>query len=125
MEELTQDMEEEIQNYIDKFEEEFNLKVEDEMGPKILIDLFNNYVEENSSPSKKYYYILNEMGNKKTELEKTLSKEQQILFEKFYYLFQELEEQRTIQFFVYGFCMGNNLKKEVNNILNIDEKHEN
>ena len=54
MEELTRDMEEEIQNYIDKFEEEFNLKVKDEMGPKILIDLFNNYVEENSSPSKKY-----------------------------------------------------------------------
>ena len=112
MEELTRDMEEEIQSYIDKFEEEFNLKVEDEMEPKILIDLFNNYVEENSSPSKKYYYILNEMGNKKMELEKTFSYEQRILFEKFYYLFQELEEQRVIQLFIYGFCMGNKLSKD-------------
>jgi len=122
MEESTHDIEE-IQNYIDKFEEEFNLKVGEETEPKMLIDLFNHYVEENASPSRKYYYILNEMGNKKTEMEETLSMEQRILFEKFYYLFQELEEQRAIQFFVYGFCMGNNLKKEVNNILNNNEKH--
>ena len=52
-----------------------------------------------------------------TQLEKELLKtfttdEQRLLFEKYNWAFQELEQQRVEQFFVYGFCMGNNLNIE-------------
>ena len=124
MEELTEDMELEMEEYIEKFEKEFEQTVSEEVEPKLLLTLFREYVEQNSSPSKKYFMLLKELGKIEKELLKTFTDEQRLLFEKYSWAFQELEQQRVEQFFVYGFCMGNNLKKEVNNILNIDQKHE-
>ena len=125
MEELTEEMELEMKNYIEKFEKEFEQKVSEEVEPKLLLTLFREYIEQNSSPSKKYFMLLKELGKLEKELLKTFTNEQRLLFEKYSWAFQELEQQRVEQFFVYGFCMGNNLKKEVNNILNIYQKHEN
>lgn len=126
MKELTEDMELEMENYIEKFEKEFEQAVSEKVEPKLLLTLFREYFEQNSSPSKKYFMLLKELGNIEKDLLKTFTTdEQRLLFEKYSWAFQELEQQRVEQFFVYGFCMGNNLKKEVNNILNIDQKHEN
>ena len=126
MKELTEEMELEMENYIEKFEKEMEQTVSKEVEPKLLLTLFREYVEQNSSPSKKYFILLKELGNIEKDLLKTFtSDEQRLLFEKYNWAFQELEQQRVEQFFVYGFCMGNNLNKEVNNILNIDQKHKN
>ena len=125
MEELTEEMEKEMEEYIEKFEKEFEQAVSEKVEPQLLLILFREYVEQNSSPSKKYFMLLKELGKIEKELLKTFTDEQRLLFEKYNWAFQELEQQRVEQFFVYGFCMGNNLNKEVNNILNIDQKHEN
>lgn len=126
MKELTEDMELEMENYIEKFEKEFEQDVSEEIEPKLLLTLFREYVEQNSNPSKKYFMLLKELGNIEKDLLKTFTTdEQRLVFEKYSWAFQELEQQRVEQFFVYGFSMGNNLKKETNNILNNNQKHEN
>ena len=123
MEELTEEKEKEMEEYIEKFEKEFEQTVSEEVEPKLLLTLFREYVEQNSSPSKKYFMLLKELGKIEKELLKIFTDEQRLLFEKYSWAFQELEQQRVEQFFVYGFCMGNNLKKEVDNVLNNNQKH--
>lgn len=118
MEELTQEMELEMDKYIKKLEEDLELTIINKPESKLLLELFRD-TEEKSKPSEKYFQILlNEFSERKKELLETFTDEQRLLFEKYNCSFQELEEQRTEQFFVYGFCMGNKLNEEVNNILN-------
>lgn len=119
---LKEETEQNIQEYIDKFEEDFEMVLDDKIKPIMLIDLFNNYIEENSHPSKKYYYILNEMDKMKTMLLKTLSDEQKELFEKTFFLQQKLEYEQVLQFWVYGICTGNTIFNEIQNIIKDNER---
>ncbi len=88
MEELTEEMEKEMEEYIEKFEKEFEQTVSEEVEPKLLLTLFREYVEQNSSPSKKYFMLLKELGNIEKELIKTFTTdEQRVLFEKYSWAF--------------------------------------
>lgn len=111
---LTEEMEKEIEDYMDKFEEDLALIVNNKPEPKLLLELFRD-IEEKSRPSEKYFYILREMANRKKDLLDTFSKEQRILFEKYIFLKNELEEQLMEQFWTYGYCFGTEISCEVIN----------
>ena len=119
MKELMEDMdglEKEIDKFIQKFEEDLELSVENKLNTKLLERLYNNYLEEHSKPSEKYYYISREEASKEKELLKNLTKEQKLMLEKVLYLKEKIGEERELQSFIYGFCIGNRLKNDIDTI---------
>lgn len=97
MEGLNEEQEKQIDMYINKFEEEFEIKVKNKINKKLLITLFHEYIEENSKPSKEYYFILNKISEMEKQLSEILNAKQKVMLAELNFLQQRLEDELIMQ----------------------------
>ena len=117
MKDLEQDLENDLQEYIDQFEEDFELDVNDKINTPLLNTIFREYIDQSSTPNKRYYYILNKRSKVEEKLLKTLNSRQKRLFEKYSFLEERIKDERVEQAFIYGFSLSTEFRYETKNIL--------
>lgn len=110
---LNKDNEAKLEEYISKFEESFELDLEQKRKERpILVDLFENYALTKYKPSKLYKTILSNLVKLEDEIENTYGKEEKLIFNKWIFLQDRLHSDELLQMFVYGYCFCYEMQEE-------------
>ena len=121
MDYLNEKLENDFEKYIEKFEKEFELKTKDNLDKKLLVLLYREYIEPNSIPSKEYYFILNKISEVQKQLADILTEKQKKVMQKYIFLQERLLDECNLQTFIYGYCLGNEMKEETKNYISFSD----
>ena len=93
-----------------QFNKEFGSKIEiSNKNIPLLLNMFNEYIEQNFKTSDLYNEILGRIVELEEQLKETLTDEQQDLFDKWDIYKDELNQYTSEKSFIYGYCLDKEL----------------
>lgn len=105
-----------IKNYLEGFDEEFETHTKERIKETpLLINLFNNFVQQIYRPSKLYKLVIKTKNNIYEEMEKTFKEEQKQLLEQWKFCEDRILDDMLEQSFIYGYSMSCQLREEAIN----------
>ncbi len=111
--EIKEKQEKLVKDYLEGFDEEFETHIKERIKETpILINLFNNYIQQIYKPSKIYKLAIKLKNNIYEEMEKTYTKEQKQLLEQWQYCEDRILDDVTEQAFIYGYAMSCQIRDE-------------
>ena len=115
-----------VRNYLEGFYKEFKIyKKEITKEIPLLINLYEEFLQEVYNPSDRYKLALKIINEINENIEKTFSEEQQELMKQFKECQDIMIDDMVQEAFVYGYAMASELKKEVINrysVADVDKK---
>lgn len=115
-----------VRNYLEGFYKEFKIyKKEITKEIPLLINLYEEFLQEVYNPSDRYKLALKIINEINEDIEKTFSEEQQELMKQFKECQDIMIDDMVQEAFVYGYAMASELKKEVINrysVADVDKK---
>lgn len=115
-----------VRNYLEGFYKEFKIyKKEITKEIPLLINLYEEFLQEVYNPSDRYKLALKIINEINENIEKTFSEEQQELMKQFKECQDIMIDDMVQEAFVYGYAMASELKEEVINkygVAGVDKK---
>ncbi len=115
-----------VRNYLEGFYKEFKIyKKEITKEIPLLINLYEEFLQEVYNPSDRYKLALKIINEINEDIEKTFSEEQQELMKQFKECQDIMIDDMVQEAFVYGYAMASELKEEVINryrVADVDKK---
>ncbi|MFR8233219.1 MAG: DUF6809 family protein [Clostridia bacterium] len=115
-----------VRNYLEGFYKEFKIyKKEITKEIPLLINLYEEFLQEVYNPSDRYKLALKIINEINENIEKTFSEEQQELMKQFKECQDIMIDDMVQEAFVYGYAMASELKEEVINkysVADVDKK---
>lgn len=103
-----------VRNYLEGFYKEFKIyKKETTKEIPLLINLYEEFLQEVYNPSDRYKIALKIINEINEDIEKTFSEEQQELMKQFKECQDIMIDDMVQEAFVYGYAMASELKEEV------------
>lgn len=103
-----------VRNYLEGFYKEFKIyKKETTKEIPLLINLYEEFLQEVYNPSDRYKIALKIINEINEDIEKTFSEEQQELMKQFKECQDIMIDDMMQEAFVYGYAMASELKEEV------------
>ena len=108
-----EEMEERFENYIQAFNEKFEINEEERLKKAaLLINLYRNVVQSIYVPSKRYNLSMEMLDKINKDLNKTLTIEQKYLLKQKKYFYDIITDDVIEQAFVLGYSICDELKSE-------------
>lgn len=102
-----------IKNYLEGFDEEFETQTKERIKETpLLINLFNNFVQQIYRPSKLYKLAIKTKNNIYEEMQKTFTEEQKQLLEQWKFCEDRILDDMIEQAFIYGYAMNSQMNDE-------------
>lgn len=115
-----------VRNYLEGFYKEFKIyKKEITKEIPLLINLYEEFLQEVYNPSDRYKLALKIINEINEDIEKTFSEEQQELMKQFKECQDIMIDDMVQEAFVYGYAMASELKEEIINrygVAGVDKK---
>lgn len=102
-----------FKDYFEGFDEQFETHtVERITETPLLLNVFNEFIQEVYQPSQIYNLALKLRNQIKEEMEKTFTKEQLELIEEYQFYEDRMSDDMIEQAFIYGYAMNDELRYE-------------
>ena len=109
-----------VQEYIKIFNEKFKTLDTNKVNTNILESIFRDFVDQVYKPTKKYQFILDKIVEVEKELKLNLNARQKELLEIYEFLQFHMIDESSLQSFLFGYTLANELKIEAKNYNNND-----
>lgn len=111
--EIESKRENKIKDYLEGFDEEFETNIKERIKETpLLINLFNDFVQQIYKPSKLYKLAIKTQNDIYEEMKKTFTEEQKQLLEQMKYCQDIILNDMLEQSFIYGYSMSCQLREE-------------
>lgn len=115
-----------VKDYLEGFDKEFETYTQEKIKEiPLLINLYQEFLQEVYQPSKRYLLALKIKNEINEDIEKTFTEEQQELMKQFKECQDIILNDMTEEAFVYGYCMATELREEAikrYGAVNVDRK---
>ena len=113
-----------VQEYIKIFNEKFKTLDTNKVNTNVLESIFRNFVDQIYKPTVKYQFLLDKIVEVEKELKLNLNARQKELCEIYEFLQFEIIDDISLQSFIFGYTLANELKIETQNYNNSDVKQQ-
>lgn len=102
-----------VKDYLEGFDKEFETYTKEKIKEiPLLINLYQEFLQEVYHPSKRYLLALKIKKEINEDIEKTFTEEQQELMKQFKECQDIILNDMTEESFIYGYCMASELREE-------------
>lgn len=106
-------MEIKFKKYLENFDEQFETYTAERMTETpLLVNVFNEFIQENYKTSQIYNLALKLRNQIKDEMKKTFTEEQLNLLEQYQFYEDRMSDDMIEQAFIYGYAMNDELRYE-------------
>ncbi len=107
-----------VEKYITTFNNYFQKEQEKDPNINILESIFTNFISLAYKVTNTHLFLSNELVEAENGLKETFTEEQKRIFEIYDYIQTEYSTDYALKGFVYAYCLGKELNKEVENFIN-------
>ena len=102
-----------VKDYLEGFDKEFETYTQEKIKEvPLLINLYQEFLQEVYQPSKRYLLALKIKNEINEDIEKTFTEEQQELMKQFKECQDIMINDMNEESFIYGYCMASELREE-------------
>ena len=102
-----------VKDYLEGFDKEFETYTQEKIKEvPLLINLYQEFLQEVYQPSKRYLLALKIKNKINDDIEETFTEEQQELMKQFKECQDIILNDMTEESFIYGYCMASELREE-------------
>lgn len=102
-----------VKDYLEGFDKEFETYTQEKIKEvPLLINLYQEFLQEVYQPSKRYLLALKIKNEINEDIEKTFTEEQQELMKQFKECQDIMMNDMNEESFIYGYCMASELREE-------------